>query len=368
MALVEREPQRRCMTFLDASGEHHWASRESFYFDCRDAAAVLQGHGVGAGDHVIIVLPSGEPAARAVVGSLLLGAVPALIAPPMIFGVNSNLRDVVRATIRRTGAKLALCDERMATDLDLETGLDGTVFLYGAAGIDGGDGSGIHPVLPQPDDVAALQLTSGTTGFSKICVWKQSAVLAALEGEASAIELNSDDVFFNWTPLYHDLGLVNSFLLGLVTGTPTALLGPLDFVHQPARWLRGISDTRATTTWSPNFGYAITTQRVRDDQIEGSRSEQHAWLLERRRTRPLGNNAGLRGSLPKLRAAPERVEDQLWLRRKRRRRDIQQSGRRLRERTAGPRGTARTTPCDTSPRRRTRRRDDHDRRGRQATC
>src|SRR5262249_52401696 len=44
-----------------------------------------------------------------------------------------------------------------------------------------------------------------------------------------------------------------------------------EFVKQPARWLRGLSDTGATVTWSPNFGYAITAQRVKDEEISDVR-------------------------------------------------------------------------------------------------
>jgi acyl-CoA synthetase (AMP-forming)/AMP-acid ligase II len=47
------------------------------------------------------------------------------------------------------------------------------------------------------------------------------------------------------------------------------MLNPMDFVSKPALWLRGLSDVGSTITWSPNFGFAITAEIVRDDQIEG---------------------------------------------------------------------------------------------------
>jgi acyl-CoA synthetase (AMP-forming)/AMP-acid ligase II len=65
------------------------------------------------------------------------------------------------------------------------------------------------------------------------------------------------------------MGLVNNFLLCLTKGVPLAMLSPMDFVNKPALWLRGLSDTGSTITWSPNFGFAITAEIVRDDQIEG---------------------------------------------------------------------------------------------------
>src|SRR5207249_519267 len=77
------------------------------------------------------------------------------------------------------------------------------------------------------------------------------------------------DVCFNWTPLYHDMGLVNNFLLCLHAGVPLALLGPTDFVKRPSLWLRGLSATGATLTWSPNFGFALAAQRIQDAELEG---------------------------------------------------------------------------------------------------
>ena len=47
------------------------------------------------------------------------------------------------------------------------------------------------------------------------------------------------------------------------------MLPPTEFLRRPALWLRGLDDTGATTTWSPNFGFAIAAQRVSDDQLEG---------------------------------------------------------------------------------------------------
>ncbi|HIE70734.1 MAG TPA: fatty acyl-AMP ligase, partial [Planctomycetes bacterium] len=80
-----------------------------------------------------------------------------------------------------------------------------------------------------------------------------------------------DDICFNWTPLYHDMGLVNNFFLSLSEGMPLALMSPIEFIRKPALWLRALQDTRATVTWSPNFGYAVAAQRIRNEDVEGVR-------------------------------------------------------------------------------------------------
>ncbi|MBW2278079.1 MAG: AMP-binding protein, partial [Deltaproteobacteria bacterium] len=62
-----------------------------------------------------------------------------------------------------------------------------------------------------------------------------------------------------------------NFLLCLIRGVPLVLIDPLDFIRRPDLWLRVIHQEQATQTWSPNFGYAIAAQRIRDQDIEGVR-------------------------------------------------------------------------------------------------
>jgi acyl-CoA synthetase (AMP-forming)/AMP-acid ligase II len=86
--------------------------------------------------------------------------------------------------------------------------------------------------------------------------------------------LSPDDVCVNWTPLYHDMGLVNNFLLCLTKGVPLVMLSPHDFIRRPALWLRCLSDTQATITWAPNFGFAVASQRAADNELDGVRLER----------------------------------------------------------------------------------------------
>ena len=67
------------------------------------------------------------------------------------------------------------------------------------------------------------------------------------------------------------MGLVNNFLLCLCSGVPLAQMTPQDFIKRPALWLRTLSDTGATVTWSPNFGFAVCVASVRDADLEGVR-------------------------------------------------------------------------------------------------
>ena len=98
---------------------------------------------------------------------------------------------------------------------------------------------------------------------NQVSTWKRQAI----DGMAEAMRLSAEDVFFNWTPLYHDMGLVNNYLTCLLRGLPLVMMSNTDFVKRPALWLRGLADTGANITWSPNFGfcgkgcYPVSAQR-----------------------------------------------------------------------------------------------------------
>jgi acyl-CoA synthetase (AMP-forming)/AMP-acid ligase II len=272
---LERAPERRALAFYAPDGEFAWVRFDETYRRAAGLAAVLAEQGLGRGDVGMIVLPSGELSAMTTLAVLLRGAVPLLVAPPIVAGSLLDLPRVLKRTARETRARVVVCSETMAgMRAELESDLPGTRFLFDLKEPGPGGVTDRPPVLPASTDVAAMQLTSGTTGFPRICVWDQRAVLAALDGMVTAMNLSERDVCLNWTPLYHDMGLVNNFLLCITSGVPLVMLGPEEFVKRPALWARGLSDTEATVTWSPNFGFALAARRVADRDLDGVRLDR----------------------------------------------------------------------------------------------
>lgn len=116
---------------------------------------------------------------------------------------------------------------------------------------------------PNPNNIAFLQHSSGTTGLQKGVALSHTAVLNQLASYSDAIHLNQDDVIVSWLPLYHDMGLIAGFLLPLVQGIPLVLMSPFDWVSHPALLLRAIDENRGTLCWLPNFAYNHCARRIR---------------------------------------------------------------------------------------------------------
>lgn len=274
-ARLEAQPEHRALAFPGAGGRLVWWTRGDLHLRAARVAAQLVDRGLAPGQVVVIVSVDPKECATALHGVLLAGAVPLLAAPPSIQGMNSNLTQILHDVVRRAKARIVILPRAMAAEAATFAA------LHPAAHIEPGferlleesgpwNAAAVDPARAErAGSIAALQQTSGTTRFPRIAVWEHGRVLAAIDGMASAMGLAADDVYVNWTPLYHDMGLVNNLLTCLVLGIPLALLSPLDVVRQPARWLRALDEAGATQTWSPNFGYALATQRCSDEELEG---------------------------------------------------------------------------------------------------
>lgn len=273
LARLNEAPDRPCVCFYGLHETVRWHSREQVYGRAVTAAQHLRRAGVGPGDNCIIVLPSGESAANTLLATLFLGAVPLLIAPATLIGGNLELYKTLRSAVRRTRPRVVVCSASIEPEMPLlEKSFPASRFVLppDTQNLDPGC-EAFAPALPEPADIAAMQLTSGTTSEPRICVWDHKAILAALDGMATAMGLSSSDICLNWTPLYHDMGLVNNFFLCLARGIPLVMLSPQDFIRRPALWLRSLAQTGATITWSPNFGFALTARKAKDSEIEGLR-------------------------------------------------------------------------------------------------
>jgi acyl-CoA synthetase (AMP-forming)/AMP-acid ligase II len=123
-------------------------------------------------------------------------------------------------------------------------------------------------VLPDvsPADVAVIQYTSGSTSEPKGVVLRHSTILAGLRSIAVSARLSPADVFVNWVPHFHDLGLFG-WLACMLSGAATHTFSPLGYIRRPARFLRYFAEHGGTITAWPNFGYDLLLDAADDDVI-----------------------------------------------------------------------------------------------------
>lgn len=272
---AEKAPDRRALGFYAEDGRRdcRWLTYAQLLDNASARAGGLAAHGLGPGDVCVVLLPSGPLCAEIVLATWQLGALPLLVAASTMKQLDDRLAGVLRHVAATTQARILFCPEWMSEHSGRLADLRGGMrVLCGEPALAGAPRAEAW-ARPAADALGGLQLTSGTTGAPRICAWRQDRILAALDGMEAVMQLEQDDRCCNWTPLYHDMGLVNNFLLCLQAAVPLVLLSPRRFVAKPALWLQALSDTAATITWAPNFGYAITAERAKDSELDGVRLE-----------------------------------------------------------------------------------------------
>lgn len=124
------------------------------------------------------------------------------------------------------------------------------------------------PRALEPGESAYVQYTSGSTRFPRGVVVTQRAVLHNLRGILKCgVEMAPGDRCMSWLPYYHDMGLVGLVLCPLASQISVDYLDTRDFALRPRRWLALMSETRATVSFSPPFGYELCARRVQSHDV-----------------------------------------------------------------------------------------------------
>ena len=224
----------------------------------RNLARGLIARDIVPGDRVALMLPTSIDFFIAFFGILYAGAIPVPIYPPMRL---SQIEDHLRrqtGILRNAGARLLITvpeGRRLAGLLraQVET-------LNAAESVENLESFAELIGLPQvedPDSIALIQYTSGSTGDPKGVVLSHANLLANIRAMGVIMEASSADIFVSWLPLYHDMGLIGAWLGCLHFGAPLYAMSPLSFLVRPESWLWAIHRFRATFSASPNFGFEL---------------------------------------------------------------------------------------------------------------
>jgi acyl-CoA synthetase (AMP-forming)/AMP-acid ligase II/acyl carrier protein len=124
-----------------------------------------------------------------------------------------------------------------------------------------------RPHRPDPQDVAFLQFSSGSTGEPKGVELTHANVVANIAQTVAAGAATGSDVIASWLPYFHDMGLVGAHLAPLEVRIKQVKLDPLDFGKRPALWYEAATRHRATLLPMASFALAMTLKRVPADQV-----------------------------------------------------------------------------------------------------
>lgn len=231
-------------------------------------------------EQVIFQLEDNQDFISAFWGCVLGGFVPVPISiAPTYEQVNTTTRKL-QNTWQMLGKPLVLTSASLAENID---GLSKLLNLenFQVATIDQlrecEPDLNLHP--SQPEDLAILFLTSGSTGIPKCVMLNHRNLLSMSVGLVFIGDFSSQESILNWMPLDHVGALVSLSIMAVDLGcqqihVPTSLI-----VQNPLKWLDLIDNHQATITWAPNFAFSLICDALGDLRYRALDISRKNWDL-----------------------------------------------------------------------------------------
>lgn len=265
---AERAGSRRHVLLIHETQTPQELDHAGLLQRAQHVAGVLQREGLTPSQTVAVMLPTSLALLACFFGILLAGGIPVPIYPPLR---RSQIEDHLRRQahiLANAQAALLISDAQALPAARILRASTPGLRVLAADHLVTADARW-QAVARNAHDTALIQYTSGSTGQPKGVVLSHANLLANIRAAGQALRAGSQDTFVSWLPLYHDMGLIGAWLGSLYHGVPLVLMPPQAFLARPSRWLRAISDHRATISAAPNFAYEILATRVPDNELGG---------------------------------------------------------------------------------------------------
>jgi acyl-CoA synthetase (AMP-forming)/AMP-acid ligase II/acyl carrier protein len=226
----------------------------------------LNAMGVGRSDRVAIVLPNGPEMAV----TFIAVAAGATCAP-----LNPGFRDTefdfclsdlnAKALVIQSGMDSparAVAQVRSIPVIELAPEIEEEAAIFTLTG--GGDLHSANGGFAQPDDVALVLHTSGTTSRPKTVPLTQLNICTSAHNIRVALELRESDRCLNVMPLFHIGGLISATLSSLVAGA-SVVCTPGFCASQFLEWLEEFCPTWYTA--APIMHQAVLAQAAKNNNV-----------------------------------------------------------------------------------------------------
>lgn len=247
------------VTFIDGD-DHDTITWAELLDEARGVAAALQARGIGPGSHVGLLGPTSRALVATIEAVWLTGATLVVLPLPMRMGSLDGFIAQTRARIAAAEIDLVVIDPQLS-EFVVPTPDDPP--FAGYADLEGVDPTAFEPADIDPDSLALLQFTSGSTSEPKGVMLTHRQVLANIDGCVERSQVTPADTVVSWLPLYHDMGLIGLFSIPMCTGMSLVLGAPQDFLVKPRRWMEWVSRYGGTIIAGPNFSFVLASRTLR---------------------------------------------------------------------------------------------------------
>ncbi|MEE9493438.1 MAG: fatty acyl-AMP ligase [Gammaproteobacteria bacterium] len=241
-------------------------------------AKKLTGMGLSKGDRVALIAETNPDFLRFFFACQYVGLIPVALPASVNLGGHTSYVAQLKGLLASSKASVAMSPTGYVAFLEEAGEGLGLKMIGDPAHFDAlPEIDSVFPVS-DPDDIAYIQYTSGSTRFPRGVVIKQRSVMSNLKGIIRhGVKMKQGDRCFSWLPFYHDMGLVGLVLVPVAAQVSVDYLDTREFAMRPRQWLNLMTKTQATISFSPPFGYELCTRRLREG--EASKYDLSNWRV-----------------------------------------------------------------------------------------
>ena len=246
----EEHPDHPAIIFEDKRVSYRELNQNATRF-----SRFLQQRGLQKSDRVVIALPNGDEFFVAFYGVLCAGGIAVPInhasGPERIFSIAALSR-------ARFAVITSSSFSRLSNGL-YRNRKKGVSLIT----VNQSTSSSAHLNLPEvdPDDVAFIQYTSGSTGNPKGVQLTHKNIMTNIQQMIEGMRITQKDIFVSWLPAYHDMGLILMTMVPFFLGI--RLYNMPAHIRSIRKWIETLHRQEATFTAAPDFAYRMALLYVR---------------------------------------------------------------------------------------------------------
>ncbi len=246
------------MLYYGVDGREDFATYEALRASAHSILTGLRSAGLSAGDHVVFQFRHNRDFLETFWACILGGMVPVPTGLAPTYGE-------LNAAVRRLGdATTMLGRAVVATTAEMVGELRGAAKLLGVRPFEvlAVDSMRDLPAASEvyrsePDDIALMMLTSGSTGVPKGVPLSHRNLISRTLGSCAMNGFGADAVTLNWMPLDHVAGLIYFHLRDVYLACRQIHVATDLVLRDPLLWLDLLARYRANVTFAPNFAFGL---------------------------------------------------------------------------------------------------------------
>ena len=223
---------------------------ESVYY-----ARYFEAIGIEKGDRVIILADQTPETLYAIYGVMMMKGIFIVTPSPQ----NSNKEKRLLTTLESSGAK---CIVYSGEEIEYIKQLN--VRIINTAEVEYIENEKTYDDISL-EDVVCLQYTSGSVNAPKGIMCTHKNVMAAVRDMQNGFNQNENDINVSWLPFFHTMGLLMGIFFNAYVNRRDIIMSLEVFQENPIRWLKAISNYRATYILAPNSAYMTCIRMVLEE-------------------------------------------------------------------------------------------------------